>query len=157
MSLRDLLIEAIRYGEKPEVKAYLTTVLDTALDRATFRTCSKSAQLAHDAMDASKVQRIREDMERADARRLQPHYIESFFHEAFKRLGGTSSNARRAATRSPTCPPRCATAIASSASASRCCRGMSASPSRRPWSHRRASRWPPLSAPAIRCSMPSST
>jgi hypothetical protein len=29
-------------------------------------------------------------MERADARRLQPHYIESFFHEAFKRLGGTS-------------------------------------------------------------------
>jgi hydroxyacyl-ACP dehydratase HTD2-like protein with hotdog domain len=46
--------------------------------------------LAHDAMDASRVQRIREDMERADARRLQPHYIESFFHEAFKQLGGTA-------------------------------------------------------------------
>ena len=29
-------------------------------------------------------------MERADARRLQPHYIESFFHEAFRRLGGSS-------------------------------------------------------------------
>jgi hypothetical protein len=28
-------------------------------------------------------------MERAEARRLQPHYIESFFLEAFKRLGGT--------------------------------------------------------------------
>src|SRR5205807_1603643 len=41
-------------------------------------------------MDASRVQRIREDMERAEARRLQPHYIESFFHEAFQRLGGTS-------------------------------------------------------------------
>ena len=27
-------------------------------------------------------------MERADARRLQPHYVESFFLEAFKRLGG---------------------------------------------------------------------
>ena len=27
-------------------------------------------------------------MERAEARRLQPHYIESFFLEAFKRLGG---------------------------------------------------------------------
>jgi hypothetical protein len=40
-------------------------------------------------MDASRVQRIREDMERAEARRLQPHYIESFFLEAFKRLGGT--------------------------------------------------------------------
>jgi hypothetical protein len=35
------------------------------------------------------VARIREEMERAEARRLQPHYIESFFLEAFKRLGGT--------------------------------------------------------------------
>ena len=29
-------------------------------------------------------------MERADARRLQPHYIESFFLEAFKKLGGSA-------------------------------------------------------------------
>jgi hypothetical protein len=29
-------------------------------------------------------------MERAEARRLQPHYIESFFLEAFQRLGGTT-------------------------------------------------------------------
>jgi hypothetical protein len=29
-------------------------------------------------------------MERAEARRLQPHYIESFFHEAFQRMGGTT-------------------------------------------------------------------
>ena len=28
-------------------------------------------------------------MERAEARRLQPHYVESFFLEAFQRLGGT--------------------------------------------------------------------
>ena len=88
-SLRDLLIEAIRHGEKPEVKAFLTTVLDTTLDRSHLQELLEERVLAHDAMDTSKVQRIREDMERADARRLQPHYIESFFHEAFKRLGGT--------------------------------------------------------------------
>lgn len=41
-------------------------------------------------MDAGHVHRIREDMERAEARRLQPHYIESFFHEAFQRLGGSA-------------------------------------------------------------------
>lgn len=29
-----------------------------------------------------------EEMERADAKRLQPHYIESFFRETFQRLGG---------------------------------------------------------------------
>ena len=89
-SLRELLIEAIRHGEKPEVKAFLTTVLDVALDRNHLQTLLDERVLAHDAMDASKVQRIREDMERADARRLQPHYIESFFHEAFKRLGGAA-------------------------------------------------------------------
>ena len=41
-------------------------------------------------MDASRVQRIREEMERAEARRLQPHYIESFFLKAFRHLGGTA-------------------------------------------------------------------
>ena len=41
-------------------------------------------------MDASRVQRVREEMERADARRLQPHYIESFFREAFRQLGGSA-------------------------------------------------------------------
>ena len=89
-SLRELLIEAVRYGERPEVQAFLTTVLDTALDRGHLQALLDERALAHDAMDASKVQRIRADMERADARRLQPHYIESFFHEAFKILGGSA-------------------------------------------------------------------
>ncbi len=87
-SLRELLIEAVRYGERPEVKAFLTTVFDTALDRDHLQALLEERALAHDSMDASRVQRIREDMERADARRLQPHFIESFFHEAFKILGG---------------------------------------------------------------------
>ena len=89
-SLRAPLIEAIRHGEKPEVRAFLTTVLDTTLDRGHLQGLIDERVLAHDAMDSSRVQRIREDMERADARRLQPHYIESFFFEAFKRLGGTA-------------------------------------------------------------------
>jgi SNF2 family DNA or RNA helicase len=89
-SLRDLMIQAIRFGERPEVKAYLTTVLDQTLDRGHLQDLLEDRALARDAMDVSRVQRIREDMERADARRLQPHYIESFFHEAFKRLGGTA-------------------------------------------------------------------
>lgn len=89
-SLRDLLIEAIRHGERPEIKAYLTTVLDASLDRKHLEGLLDDGALARDAMDVSQVRRIREDMERADARRLQPHYIESFFHEAFKRLSGTA-------------------------------------------------------------------
>ncbi len=88
--LRDLLIEAIRYGDQPEVRARLTQVVEHTLDRNRLRDLLEERALAHDAMDASRVRSIREDMERAEARRLQPHYIESFFHEAFRRLGGST-------------------------------------------------------------------
>ena len=87
-------------------------MLDQALDRGQLSDLLEEHALAHDAMDASRVHRIREDMERAEARRLQPHYIESFFHEAFRLLGGRPSSASRAATRSRTFRPRCATATA---------------------------------------------
>ncbi len=87
--LRDLLIEAVRYGERPEVRARLMQVVENAFDREQLRDLLEERALAHDAMDASRVYRIREEMERAEARRLQPHYIESFFLEAFQRFGGT--------------------------------------------------------------------
>jgi hypothetical protein len=88
--LRELLVEAIRYGEQPEVRARLTRVVEHAFDRTQLQELLEERALAVDAMDASRVHRIREDMERAEARRLQPYYVESFFLEAFKRLGGTA-------------------------------------------------------------------
>ncbi|RRH89510.1 DUF3883 domain-containing protein [Mesorhizobium tamadayense] len=88
--LRELLIEAIRYGDLPEVRARLTQAVDSALDRTQLQDLLEEHALAHDSMDVSKVHRIREEMERAEARRLQPHYIESFFLEAFKQLGGNA-------------------------------------------------------------------
>jgi len=86
--LRELLVEAIRYGDQPEVRARLTRVVANAFDRTQLQELMEEHALAHDSMDASRVFRIREEMERAEARRLQPHYIESFFLEAFKGLGG---------------------------------------------------------------------
>ena len=88
--LRDLLIQAIRYGEQPEVRARLMQVVENVFDRSRLQDLIEERALAHDAMDVSRVHRIREEMERAEARRLQPHYIESFFLEAFKRLGGSA-------------------------------------------------------------------
>ena len=87
-SLRDLLIEAVRYGDQPEVCDMLNRVVENALDRHQLEELLEEHVLVHDIMDASRVRRIREDMERAEARRLQPHYIESFFVQAFTRLGG---------------------------------------------------------------------
>ena len=89
-SLRDLLIEAIRHGESPQVRARLMQVIANAVDRPHLQNLLEERALAHDVMDASRVARVREDMERAEARRLQPHYIESFFLEAFGQLGGTT-------------------------------------------------------------------
>lgn len=88
--LRQLLLEAIRYGDQPEVRNRLNQVVDFALDRDKLRALIEEHALTHDSMDATRVQAIREDMERAEARKLQPHFIAAFFLEAFKHLGGTS-------------------------------------------------------------------
>lgn len=103
--LRYLLMEAIRYGDNPEVRARLNQVVDNAMDREKLRDLIEKHALAHDSMDASRIQAIREDMERAEARRLQPHFIAAFFSESFKRLGGSLQERepkRYAATRVPT-------------------------------------------------------
>ena len=87
--LRELLIEAIRYGDRPDVKAKLNQVMEERLDQDRLRELLAEQALAHDSMDATKLQQIREDMDRAQARRLQPHFIGAFFLEAFQRLGGS--------------------------------------------------------------------
>jgi len=87
-SLRDLLMEAIRYGSDPAVKARLYQKADGLVDQEHLREVLSRRALVHDSMDTSKVEAIREEMERAHARRLQPNYIEAFFAEAFRRLGG---------------------------------------------------------------------
>ena len=84
------MVEAVRYGERPETQARLTTMVDNALDHDKLRDLLDEHSLTPEFMDAGRVHRIREDMERAEARRLQPHYIESFFLEAFQRLGGSA-------------------------------------------------------------------
>jgi superfamily II DNA or RNA helicase len=86
--LRQLLLEAIRYGDQPEVRARLTRAVDEKLDRKHLRELLDEKALAEDTMDTTKVQHIRREMERAEARRLQPHFISSFFLDAFRHLGG---------------------------------------------------------------------
>lgn len=86
--LRDLLIEAVRYGNDPDVKARLYEVVDHSLDREALQKLLEEHALTEDAMDVHQVTAIREEMERMEAHKLQPHFIESFFIEAFRNLGG---------------------------------------------------------------------
>ena len=87
--LRELLIEAVRYGDRPEERARLYKKVDAAFDKERLEELVAQRALTKDILDASKVYKIKEEMERAEARRLQPYYIRSFFIEAFRHLGGT--------------------------------------------------------------------
>ena len=87
-ALKDLLFEAIQYGEQDEVKARLFQTVDGAVDQSHLLELLKKRQLTSDTMPEARVQELRLDMERADAQRLQPHHVQSFFVEAFQRLGG---------------------------------------------------------------------
>ena len=88
-SLRELLIEAVRYGDRPDVRARLDRVVDEALDRDRLEKLLDEGSLARDTFDMSTLRKIREDVERAEALRLQPHHITSFFLNAFRSLGGS--------------------------------------------------------------------
>ncbi len=90
-ALRTLLVDAIRYGDRPDVKAELFRKVDGAVDVETIRTLVAERKLTSEGLDPRTVTDIREEMERAQARRLQPHFIGAFFREAFTTLGGRIS------------------------------------------------------------------
>lgn len=86
--LRELLVEAIRYGDRPDVRDRLNQVVDSSLDGDALKRLLEEYALTSDVMDVHSVMKIKEDMERMEARKLEPHFIEAFFVEAMHRLGG---------------------------------------------------------------------
>jgi len=86
--LRDLLIEAVRYGDDPQVRARLEQAVDNVTDQERLRTLLEQQSLVTNTMDVSQIIHIREEMERASIRRLQPFYIKAFFMMAFSYFEG---------------------------------------------------------------------
>ena len=89
--LRELLVEAIRYGNDPDVQARLRRVVDNSFDKEALAKLLEERALTEDSLDVHKVVAIREEMERIEAHKLQPHFVESFFIAAFTKLGGRIS------------------------------------------------------------------
>ncbi|HEY8905406.1 MAG TPA: helicase-related protein, partial [Rhodoferax sp.] len=87
-SLKDLLIEAIRYGADPEVRGRLHRKLEGALDTQHLEAIIKRNALCEEVMDERRLFAVKEEMEKAEARKLQPYFIRSFFSQAFQQLGG---------------------------------------------------------------------
>jgi superfamily II DNA or RNA helicase len=88
-SLKDLIIEAIRYGDQPDVRARLTKRIDHAFDHEHLKALLDRNALAQESMTPDRLFKVKEDMERAEARRLQPYFVRAFFLKAFDTLGGT--------------------------------------------------------------------
>ena len=86
-SLRDLLIEAIRYGDRPEAKAKLDRIIDAGVRDGLDEMLAEKA-LHPEMFSALDLDEVRARMEKARERRLQPGYIAAFFLPAFERLGG---------------------------------------------------------------------
>lgn len=87
-SLKDLLLDAIRYNDRPDVRARLTQSIDTAFDSGHIKELLERNALAQETMSAERLFAVREQMEMAEARRLQPYFVRSFFMKAFQGLGG---------------------------------------------------------------------
>ena len=91
-SLKDLLIQAIRYGERPETRARMEQVISQALDTQHLKDLMARNALVENHMSMEDLYAIREDMDKAEARKLQPHFISAFFREAFSVIGGQLRN-----------------------------------------------------------------
>jgi SNF2 family DNA or RNA helicase len=88
-SLKELLMQAIRYGDQPEVRARLTRKIDQALDHDHLKSLLNRNALAQETMSSERLYSVKEEMEKAEARRLQPFFVRSFFMKAFEQLGGS--------------------------------------------------------------------
>lgn len=85
--LHRLLMEAVRYGDQPEVRARLDQVIDHTVGEGLDELLAERA-LHSDLLGETEVAETRLRLEEARARRLQPHYVEAFFRAAFTELGG---------------------------------------------------------------------
>ncbi|MBA3013510.1 MAG: DUF3883 domain-containing protein [Desulfobulbaceae bacterium] len=88
-SLKDLLMQAIRYGDQPEVRARLSTKIENALDHDHLKSILDRNALANETLGPERLFKVKEEMEKAEARRLQPYFVRSFFMKAFDSLNGS--------------------------------------------------------------------
>ena len=87
-SLSDLLMAAVREGNRGTVSRSVTDQLDFTMEQERLKEIIEGQALTHEAMAPAVLGNMREEMERAAARRLQPHFVASFFLEAVRLFGG---------------------------------------------------------------------
>ncbi len=86
--LRQLLIDAIRYGEDSSRLTDIDKTLDSKLSEDAIRQALelKKNMLAEEALSTDQIYKVKEEMDKAEAMRLQPYFVRSFFLQAAKHL-----------------------------------------------------------------------
>jgi len=88
-SLKDLLLDAIRYDDEPDLHARRLRTIDHAFDSSHIKGLLERNALAQETMSAERLFKVKEEMEIAEARRLQPYFVRSYFAKAFEHVGGS--------------------------------------------------------------------
>ena len=86
--LRDLLVEALRYGDNPARQQRLFQRVDQRAAQASDLQKLKNERLVSGLLDDDELTALRREKARSHAERLQPYYIGDFFRQAFEKLGG---------------------------------------------------------------------
>jgi SNF2 family DNA or RNA helicase len=73
---------------RPRDSRPLHRKVEGALDTQHLETIIKRNALCEEVMDERRLFAVKEEMEKAEARKLQPYFIRSFFNQAFQQLGG---------------------------------------------------------------------
>ena len=87
-SLKDLMVEAIRYSDHPDTRARLLRQVDHAFGHDKLLQILDRNALAQETMSPERLYKVKAEMDMAEARKLQPCFVRAYFFKAFDSLGG---------------------------------------------------------------------
>jgi superfamily II DNA or RNA helicase len=103
--LNQLLIQAIMQKESPEDQNKINKEIDGTLDPAHLNRVIRENALVQQAFTPETLYSVKAEMDKAEARKLQPCYVRNFFTEAFQRYGGEIRRREEGRYELPFIPP----------------------------------------------------
>ena len=87
-TLKELLLQAIKYENSEEARNWMKQKIDSDLDSEKLKRLIAEQSNFEQAMTPDMVYKIKEEMDKAEARKLQPCFVRAFFQGGFQSLGG---------------------------------------------------------------------
>ena len=88
-TLQELILKAIREEDSEANKRWMTEKIDAQLDIDNLQKLMQQYCLSTEVMTKEDVYRVKEEMDKAEARKLQPCFVRSFFLDALKNAKGS--------------------------------------------------------------------